>query len=291
MNALFRKFCGGLIIVNHSTAKQVALAVVILGLAAIVEESAVGQSVTSTSPSPLPTDSLTRLVTNDAFGLGERLKFSIGYGPITAGTAYLEVADTNTYEGFLCYRISSQTSSNGFFDSFYKVRDTVLSQLDVDGLFSRYLFKSLHEGSYHSSREITFDHPAQRAYFRKGDGEPDTVTLFPFTNDELSILYYTRTRELKVGTSIQVPAISGDTCRMIEVRVLGRETIEVPAGEFKCLIVEPMLAAAGVFKQEGDIKVWLTDDRLHMPVLMKSKVFVGSIYAELEEYELGNLDW
>jgi hypothetical protein len=46
-----------------------------------------------------------------------------------------------------------------------------------------------------------------------------------------------------------------------------------------------------VFKQEGAIKVWLTDDRLRMPVLMKSKVFVGSIFAELEEYKLGNLDW
>lgn len=236
-------------------------------------------------------DSLTREVINDAFGLGERLKFSVGYGPVTAGTAWLEVTDTNTFAGHLCYRISSQTSSNSFFDSFYKVRDTIVSQLDVDGLFSRYFRKALHEGSYHSSREISFDHSKQRAFFRKGNDAPDTVSLLPFANDELSILYYARTQPLKVGLSINIPAVSGDTCRMIEVRVLGRETIEVPAGTFKCLVVEPMLSAAGVFKQEGAIKVWLTDDRLRMPVLMKSKVFVGSIFAELVEYKLGDLDW
>jgi hypothetical protein len=262
-----------------------------VGLALVIGDAAQGGSGAAPIPPPLQADSLTRQITNDAFGLGERLKFSVGYGPITAGTAWLEVVDTNSYEGHLCYRISSHTSSNGFFDSFYKVRDTILSQLDVDGLFSRYFFKVLHEGSYHSSREITLDHAARRAFFRKGNDKPDTVALLPFANDELSVLYYARTQPLKVGTSIRVPAISGDTSQMIEVRVLARETVEVPAGVFKCLVVEPMLVAAGVFKQEGAIKVWLTDDRLRMPVLMKSKVLVGSIFAELEEYKLGNLDW
>jgi hypothetical protein len=267
------------------------LAILVVGLALSLGDDVQGGSDTMPCVPSLSADSLTRQITNDAFGLGERLKFSVGYGPIKAGTAWLEVADTNTYEGHLCYKISSHTSSNGFFDSFYKVRDTILSQLDVDGLFSHYFFKVLHEGSYHSSREIILDHAARSAFFRKGSDNPDTVTLLPFANDELSVLYYVRTLPLKVGINIRVPAVSGDTSQMIEVRVLGRETVEVPAGVFKCLVVEPMLVAAGVFKQEGDIKVWLTDDRLRMPVLMKSKVLVGSIFAELEEYKLGNLDW
>jgi hypothetical protein len=267
------------------------LVICVAGLALAIGDATQGGSDTLPAPLPLPADSLTRQIVNDAFGLGERLKFSIGYGPITAGTAWLEVADTNTYEGHLCYKISSHTSSNGFFDSFYKVRDTILSQLDVDGLFSRYFVKALHEGSYNSSREIILDHASRRAFFRKGNDKPDTVALLPFANDELSVLYYARTQPLKIGTSILVPSISGDTSQMIEVRVLARETVEVPAGVFKCLVVEPMLVAAGVFKQEGAIKVWLTDDRLRMPVLMKSKVLVGSIFAELEEYKLGNLDW
>jgi hypothetical protein len=291
LSAHFRKSCGGSIINNRGFINRTVLAILVVGLAFVIRDAAQGGSSAVTSPLPATADSLTRQVTNDAFGLGERLKFSIGYGPITAGTAWLEVLDTNSYEGRLCYKISSHTSSNGFFDSFYKVRDTIVSQLDVDGLFSRYFFKVLHEGSYHSSREIVLDHATRRAFFRKGNDKPDTVALLPFANDELSVLYYARTQPLKIGTSIRVPAISGDTSQMIEVRVLGRETVEVPAGVFKCLVVEPMLVAAGVFKQEGAIKVWLTDDRLRMPVLMKSKVLVGSIFAELEEYKLGNLDW
>jgi hypothetical protein len=33
----------------------------------------------------------------------------------------------------------------------------------------------------------------------------------------------------------------------------------------------------------------MTDDRLHMPVLMKSHIVVGAIHAELTSYRLGEL--
>ena len=42
-------------------------------------------------------------------------------------------------------------------------------------------------------------------------------------------------------------------------------------------VVEPLMKSVGVFKHKGSLKVWLTNDRLKLPVLMKSKVLVGSI--------------
>ena len=62
------------------------------------------------------------------------------------------------------------------------------------------------------------------------------------------------------------------------------------AGTFDCLVVEPITKSVGLFKHEGRLKVWLTDDHLRMPVLMKSKVVVGSITAELINYELGEIN-
>ena len=49
------------------------------------------------------------------------------------------------------------------------------------------------------------------------------------------------------------------------------------------------MRTSGIFKHEGKLTVWLTNDRLKMPVLMKSKVLVGSISAELTDYELGEM--
>ena len=239
----------------------------------------------------MPADSLYRDVINDSFGPGEYLRFSVGYGFLTAGTATLEVTDTNTYNGHLSFRIYSETKSNSFFDGFYKVRDTAESQIDVDGIFSHYFRKALHEGSYNSVREIDFQHELRRAISSKDSAEVDTVEIGTFAQDVLSAMYFIRTQPLELGDYVTVNSVERNKANQLRVHVLKKETVEVPAGVFDCIVVEPLLSEAGIFKQEGEIKVWLTDDRLRMPVLMKSKVLVGSIHAELEEFRLGNLNW
>jgi hypothetical protein len=55
-------------------------------------------------------------------------------------------------------------------------------------------------------------------------------------------------------------------------------------------VLEPITQSVGLFKHEGRLKVWLTDDHLRMPVMMKSKVVVGSIVAELVDFQLGGID-
>jgi hypothetical protein len=171
------------------------------------------------------------------------------------------------------------------------VRDTIFCQFDAEGIFAHYFRKALHEGSYHSEREIRFEHEQRRAIARRGADDIDTIAIGAFYHDVMSAFYYVRTLPLEVGQSIKLNYVSHDSAGVLEVRVLKRETVSVPAGEFKCIVVEPMLTSAGIFKQEGEIKVWLTDDRLKLPVLMKSKVLVGSIHAELTEFKLGNLNW
>ena len=52
-------------------------------------------------------------------------------------------------------------------------------------------------------------------------------------------------------------------------------------------MIEPLLRSAGLFKHEGRLTIWLTDDARRMPVLMKSQVAVGSIVAELESFRVG----
>ncbi len=245
----------------------------------------------TTGTPPVPAESLYRQLPNDSFGPGEYLKFSVGYGFVTAGTATLEVRDTSTYNGALCFEIYSETNSNKFFDGFYKVRDTIVCQFDADGLFSHYFFKALHEGSYHSSREISLDYKQRRAITQKGQDHIDTVAISAFSQDVMTAFYYIRTLPLEVGQTVKLNYVDHDSATVMDVRILKRETVDVPAGRFNCIVVEPMLQAAGVFKQEGEVKVWLTDDRLKMPVLMKSKVLVGSIHAELVEFKLGNLNW
>lgn len=230
-------------------------------------------------------NSFDRFVENVAFGVNEKFTFDINYGFINAGVATMEVVRLIEYESRPCYQIVSRANSNRFFSTFYKVDDRVESIIDAVGIFSWQFEKKLREGSYRSHRRYSFDQRNHIVYY-----EEDTLAVPPFVQDALSVLYYIRTQKLEPGTSLYVDNFTDGKLYPLEVRILKRETITVKAGTFDCIVVEPLLKTVGVFKHTGELKVWLTDDRLKMPVLMKSKVLVGSITAELTDYQLGEIE-
>ena len=242
------------------------------------------QSVSNPAEGSADTE-IDRYIENIAFGIGERLQFDIGYGFINAGTAVMEVVDLVDYNSRPAYRIVSTAQSNKFFSSFYPVRDSVESIIDAIGLFSWHFDKKLREGKYRSHRKYGFDQIRHSVVY-----ENDTMEIAPYVQDALSMLYYVRTQPLKVGQSIFVDNFTDGRHYPVEVKVHRRERVKVKAGAFDCLVVEPFLKTAGIFKHEGRLTVWLTDDRLRLPVMMKSKVVVGSITAELTDYRLGELE-
>jgi len=226
-----------------------------------------------------------RFVENVAFGIGEKFSFDINYGFINAGSATMEVVRLVEYANRPCYQIVTGAQSNSFFSTFYKVEDRVESIIDAVGLFSWRFEKNLREGGYKADREYTFDHKRHVVFY-----ENDTISVSPFAQDPVSTFYYVRTQNLEPGKSVFVENFTDGKSYALEVRVLRREKISVEAGTFDCVVVEPLMQGVGVFKAEGRLTVWLTDDRLKMPVLMKSKVLVGSISAELTDFELGDIE-
>ncbi len=217
------------------------------------------------------------------YGPGELLEFSIDYGVINAGGASLEILDIVEYQGHRCYHIQSRATSNRFFSSFYKVRDKVVSYLDVNHQFSRYFSKRLREGNYRKTVEISFDHVEEKAHYADGNVF-DTVSG---VQDVLSAFFYVRTLDLEVGAVYDVPTHSSRKTYDLKVIVHGMETVEVGAGTFECFVVEPKIIGDGLFKHEGKLTIYISADEYKMPVLMKTKVPVGSIDASLTEYRLG----
>jgi hypothetical protein len=71
----------------------------------------------------------------------------------------------------------------------------------------------------------------------------------------------------------------------LSVDVVRREAVTTLAGTFDCLVVVPHMAFKGVFQQTGEVTMWVTDDARHLPVLIKSKIFIGSININLRDAE------
>jgi hypothetical protein len=229
---------------------------------------------------------LKRVVSNHAFAVGERLEFSVGYGMIKAGTAVMEIPDMVKLDGKKCYHIISTAESNKFFSVFFKVDDRVESFMEAHGLYSLRYDKHLREGKFKSDMSMTFDQENHLALYNNGK---DTFQVPEYVQDVLSAFYFVRTQNLEIGKSILVDNHTDKKTYPLEVRVLRKEKVKVPAGEFNCVVVEPMLKTPGIFEQKGSLTVWLTDDEVKMPVLMKSKVIIGSISTELVSYKLGEV--
>jgi hypothetical protein len=230
----------------------------------------------------LPPDSFSTLKPDFVpFGAGEKLVFSVQYGLVTAGEATLEVRNLASIGGRPAYRIISDARTNDFFSKFFSVRDRYESYMDTTALHSLRYEKHVREGKFKRDDAVDFDQAGHRAVYKN-----KVVPIPPRTQDVLSALYYVRTLPLEVGQAISIANHTDGKNYPLVVKVLGREHVKVDAGEFDCIIVEPILRGPGVFNQQGRLTVWLTDDRRRLPVLMKSKVAIGHVAAILKSYEV-----
>lgn len=219
---------------------------------------------------------------NDAFTVGEQLEFDVRYGFIVAGKAVLEIPKYEYYRGRKCFYIESRVNSLPFFSTFYKVEDRYVSVIDAEGLFPWRFEQHIREGGYKRDFEAEFDHMLNIAITNEG-----THPIIQYAHDILSAFYYTRTLDfskMKPGQKTELKNFYKDTVYTLEVKFKGRQKVEVKAGTFNTIIIEPIIQGGGLFKAEGTLLIWLTDDEKKIPVMVKSRIVVGSITAELTKY-------
>lgn len=221
---------------------------------------------------------------NYAFMAGEQLAYRIHYGIVDAGTATLKVEDSPyKFAGRDAYKIVGTGRSVGSVDWFFKVRDHYESHIDKEGVFPYRFLRNCDEGGYRIQQDYTF-FPERRAFKNmKGEGyqSPD------FVQDMLSSYYYARTLDYsyaRIGDVFTITALVDDEIYPLKMKYIGKETVTVDAGTFRCLKFVPVLQKGRVFKQEQDLTVWITDDLNHIPVLAEAEILVGSIKMELKEY-------
>jgi hypothetical protein len=218
------------------------------------------------------------------FGIGEELTFSIQYGPVKAGTAVLAVEALERVGDRECYRITSTARSNPIFSFFYKVKDHIVSLVDVRHMLTRRTTKDLHEKDYRLDQRIDWDQDEGVLSYEDGT----VLDLDPGARDILGAMYYVRTLPLSIGSSIPMPTHDNKKSYPLTIDVIAEETIDTPLGHFDCWVVEPRLESAGLFRRSGSLKVWLTRDEERMPVMMQSAVKVGAITAVLVDLQRGD---
>jgi len=102
------------------------------------------------------------------------------------------------------------------------------------------------------------------------------------SQDVLSCFYYFRTQPMVVGSIVRMPVTADDKkSYQLVVNVLRKERVTtLPGPSTACGPAPPFLQRR--VPAEGDVFLWITDDERRLPVLIRSKIIIGSININLQ---------
>ena len=228
-----------------------------------------------------------------AYEPGERLEYVLKWAGIAAADSVMEIVEGDFVEGASLYRVVSTAKSRSLVDLIYKVRNRYETHIHPsDSLTRRYVF-NMREGGKREKRLLIFDQGAlsvTRILEKKGNSQSRDYEILPQTHDNLSALYALRNESLQVGDSVTYRVFESRKNWELVIDVIAAEEVKVKAGRFRTVVVHPKLKFEGIFRRKGELHVYMTDDQWHIPVLMKSKVKIGSIDAELVRFTLGGAE-
>jgi hypothetical protein len=215
------------------------------------------------------------------FQVGEQLAYEISWLNITAGTAVMAVSGAGTDGDRPLVKLITTAQSRPAITTFFPVDNRVESILDRATLLPEHLTFKRREGKKKEDIEYTFHQKEGTVTVVKG-GTTETLEMPPGTQDVISCLYYARSELLlQPGSFLTMNVHHDKRNRKVDVRVEEIEIVSGPWGEVETARVLVVMPFQGLFLNQGNIRVWFTNDDRRIPVRMKAKVIIGSIVADL----------
>jgi len=73
--------------------------------------------------------------------------------------------------------------------------------------------------------------------------------------------------------------------RFFKLQYLGKEVINTKFGKIECLKFKPTTKRSRIFRGEGSITIWLSNDQNRVPVRLQADLVIGSIKADLNNFD------
>lgn len=222
------------------------------------------------------------------FAPGEKLTYEIEWGIFTVGRAEMELRYSEPFEGVPCWYIHHTARTNDFADVFYPVRNVVESWITPDLSRSLHYKKYEREGKRERDVVIDFDWTSRRVAYANREDRRDPVEVPDGCQDPLSVVFAARLHPWVVGETFTIPVTNGKVAFPTEIKVVKTARIKTGAGHFEAILLEPETKnIGGVFRKSKDAKIqfWFSNDARRLPIVMSSKVAVGSFRAELKKIE------
>jgi hypothetical protein len=223
------------------------------------------------SPAPVP------------FGPGEILEYDVKLGWFgKRGEGYMAVVGLDSIRGRTVYHVAMGVKGGL---PLARVDDLQESWFDISNLVSLRFIQDLDEPGYERYRHFEI-FPEELRWERKDNGNSGPIAN-PLPLDDISFFYFVRSLPLEVGKEYSFERYFKEDGNPVIVRVLRKDTVEVPAGTFPTIVVEPVIQTEGAF-EEGKAELFFSDDENRHLVLMTSKMpVIGSLSLHLRSITEG----
>lgn len=120
---------------------------------------------------------------------------------------------------------------------------------------------------------------------------PHTVAspLETTTHDLVTGLYQLRHMPLAVGKTFEISVSDSGLVYKVPVKVTARERKKSILGKKWCFRVEPQVFGEDrLIERDGDMTIWITDDKSRIPVRANINTSIGKIVVKLKKLSYGN---
>ena len=224
----------------------------------------------------------------EPFKAGEELEYRVHYGIFNASYASLKLS-SEELKGEKLLLASGYGKTIGLARLFYKVEDYYSSYFDNEKVSPVFFKRDTYEGGYTKDLEISFDSQGNKASVNNiKKGTLEVIPTEENVQDLISSLYYLRKNfseeNIKIGDFFTINMFYDSKNRELALKYLGKEVINTKFGKVECLKLMPATNRSRIFKGEGSITMWLTNDKNKIPIRIQADLLVGSIKADLEKF-------
>lgn len=216
-----------------------------------------------------------------------RLDYRVAWNGIPAGRGSVTIAPGEV-AGRASLVVAAQASTNAFVSLFWSFRGHLTTTM-LAGRIPAQGSTPLHfdyrreiNGRPHATT-IAFDGARAHGVYEHAGArrEADLIDVV----DPVTAVFRARASDARPGDSLWHDVWTGEVRYLVRLDIVAAETIDVPAGRFAALKVVPHL-----WRIEGrpapDTRlrratIWVTDDPRHVPLRIRSKVFVGAVSVDL----------
>ena len=204
----------------------------------------------------------------------EKFIYSAGFKFINVGEATIEsnINDDNDIV------IHTTVMSNKFLDKLYKVRDNIKLIVNPTDFSLKKIEKQIVEGKW------------EKNYIAEIDSNFNIVTKDKIIKndkvlfDPISVVYSLRNKNLITGDKHEYNILGIDEIKGLITEVKTNETVKVPAGKYNCIKVVPYSnTSKNIFKENGYMTAWLTNDEQKIPVKIELKTNIGDLVLKLKK--------